>query len=105
MLRGQRVVAFAGIGDPQKFFRSLSAAGAQVVATHPFDDHYVFGAADIQPILDEAYALNAIPVTTAKDAVRLTPDQRQQVNVLTVTAEWEDAATCSTRLLDRAFKR
>ena len=36
-----------------------------------------------QPILDEAYAVDAIPVTTTKDAVRLDPDQRQQVNVLT----------------------
>src|SRR6185295_5656332 len=86
-LARQRVVAFAGIGDPQKFFRALTAAGAQVVAKRVFDDHHDFGDADIQPILDEAYDLGAIPVTTAKDAVRLSPDQRQQVNVLTVTAE------------------
>lgn len=101
-LARQRVVAFAGIGDPGKFFRSLSAAGAQVVAKRVFDDHHEFDAADIQPILDEAYELGAIPVTTAKDAVRLSPDQRQQVNVLTVTVEWQDTAALG-RLLDRAF--
>ena len=91
-LARQRVVAFAGIGDPGKFFRALSAAGAQVVARRVFDDHHDFDAADIQPILDEAYEVGAIPVTTAKDAVRLSPDQRQQVNALTVTVEWQDTA-------------
>ncbi len=101
-LARQRVVAFAGIGDPAKFFRALSAAGAQVVARRVFDDHHEFDAADIQPILDEAYELGAIPVTTAKDAVRLSPDQRQQVNVLTVTVEWEDTALLD-QLLDRAL--
>ncbi len=89
-LRGQRIVAFAGIGNPNKFLHALQAVGARVVAFHPFGDHYGYAAADIQPMLDEAYALNALPVTTVKDAMRLDPDQRQQVNVLTVKAAWED---------------
>jgi tetraacyldisaccharide 4'-kinase len=101
-LNGQRVVAFAGIGDPGKFFRTLSAAGARIVAKHVFDDHHEFDAADIQPILDEAYDLDALPVTTAKDAVRLSPDQRQQVNVLTVNVSWEDTDALD-RLLDKAL--
>lgn len=89
-LRGQRVVAFAGIGGPERFFNALQAVGARVVAFHPFADHYGYAAADIQTMLDEAYSLNALPVTTDKDAVRLDPDQRQQVNVLTVKAEWQN---------------
>lgn len=89
-LAGRRVVAFAGIGRPGKFFATLRAVGAQVVAAHPFADHYPYAPADIQPILDEAFALDALPVTTAKDAVRLPLDQRQQVNVLGVSVAWED---------------
>ena len=88
-LAGQRVVAFAGIGRPMKFFESLARLGAKVIAVHPFDDHYAFGEADIQPILDEAFQLNALPVTTEKDAVRLSPDQRQQVNVARVRLKWD----------------
>ncbi len=99
-LRGQRVVAFAGIGDPRKFFATLRDFGAQVVATHPFADHYAFDVTDVQPILDEAFSLGAIPVTTAKDAVRLAPDQRQQVNVLSVDVAWRDEAALE-QLLDR----
>jgi len=89
-LRGRKVVAFAGIGDPDKFFHTLHSVGAHILAAHPFADHHAFGGADIEPILDEAFGLDAIPVTTAKDAVRLAPDQRQQVNVLSVAVAWSD---------------
>lgn len=101
-LRGQRVVAFAGIGRPEKFFVTLRRLGAEVVAVHPFADHYPYAPADVQPILDEAYQLGAIPVTTEKDAVRLPPDQRGQVNVLSIGLAWEDEAAL-TAVLSGAF--
>jgi len=91
-LAGERVVAFAGIGHPEKFFRSLKQAGCRVIACHPFADHHPYQPTDIQPILDEAFSLGAMPLTTAKDAARLTPDQRQQVNVADLTLVWEDPA-------------
>ncbi len=103
-LRGQRVVAFAGIGGPDRFLNSLEAVGARVVAFHPFGDHYGYAAADIQPMLDEAYEVGALAVTTDKDAVRLDPDQRQQVNVLTIKAMWEDESALD-QLLDKALAR
>ena len=86
------MVAFAGLGRPEKFFNTLVGLGAVVVATHRFDDHHLFQPADIQTILDEAFALDAMPVTTEKDAMRLTPDQRQQVNVLRVAVRWQNPA-------------
>lgn len=97
-LAGQKVVAFAGIGRPAKFFAALRDVGAKVVAAHPFADHYPYAPADIQPILDEAFQLGATPVTTAKDAVRLSPDQRQQVDVLDVSVAWEDEAALEALL-------
>lgn len=103
-LKGQRVVAFAGIGVPEKFFATLNTLGARVVARHPFDDHYAFEGSDIQPILDEAFSVGAIPITTEKDAIRLPVDQRQQVNVLSVGVEWEKPEALEA-LLDKALKR
>lgn len=101
-LQGRKVVGFAGIGEPEKFFHTLIAAGAQVVAFHPYSDHYGYEGADIQTILDEAFSLDALPVTTRKDAVRLSPDQRQQVNVLSVDVEWENQTELDG-LLDSAL--
>jgi tetraacyldisaccharide 4'-kinase len=103
-LKGQRVVAFAGIGAPEKFFETLHALGARIVAAHPFEDHYAFEGSDIQPILDEAFSIGAIPITTEKDAIRLPSDQRQQVNVLSVGVEWQDPKALDA-LLDKALKR
>ncbi len=100
-LAGRPVVAFAGIGDPEKVFRMLRQVGARVVAAHPFADHHPYQGADIQPILDEAFALGAAPVTTAKDAARLPADQRQQVDVLDVAVSWHDESALDALLAAR----
>lgn len=88
-LKGRDVVAFAGIGRPEKFFETLAGLGARVVRRFAFDDHHPYVEDDIQPILDFAFETGAVPVTTEKDAARLPPDQRQQVDVVAVDIAWE----------------
>lgn len=68
------VIAFAGIGRPEKFFATVRQAGAELAATHAFPDHHAFTAADARRLLDEARALGARLVTTEKDHVRLASD-------------------------------
>jgi tetraacyldisaccharide 4'-kinase len=70
-LAGQRVLAFAGIANPNKFFASLVEAGAEVVATRAFADHHAYTDADCRAILAACAAGGLRPVTTAKDRVRL----------------------------------
>ena len=70
-LRGQRVVAFAGIGRPTKFFATLAEIGAQLVAQHEFADHHAFSAAEMAALQAQAQTLQAMLVTTRKDQVRL----------------------------------
>jgi tetraacyldisaccharide 4'-kinase len=69
---GARVVAFAGIGRPQKFFESLQACGARVVARHAFADHHHYRLAEITALQRQAEALDALLVTTEKDMVKIT---------------------------------
>jgi tetraacyldisaccharide 4'-kinase len=61
--RGRRVHALAGIGNPERFFRSLRALGVDVLE-HPFPDHYRYRAQDLQ--FPDAAAV----VMTEKDAVK-----------------------------------
>jgi len=89
-LAGQSVVAFAGIGRPEKFFRTLSDMGCKLAAAHAFADHHPYSASEIDVIVKEADAAGAIPVTTEKDAVRLPPAYRDRIQVLTIDVEWED---------------
>ncbi|CAO3416944.1 tetraacyldisaccharide 4'-kinase [Azospirillum doebereinerae] len=99
-LRGRRVLAFAGIGRPEKFFATLESLGAELAARVPFADHHPYRPAEVAALLDRAAALGALPVTTAKDAVRLPGDLRLRVRVLPVAVAWEDPGALS-RLLDR----
>ncbi len=89
-LKGQSVVAFAGIANPEKFFRTLAEAGCEIRASHAFPDHHPFGEGDIQRLKSEAGDLNAKLVTTEKDAMRLSPAALSGIVVLTISLEWED---------------
>ncbi|MBS7702272.1 tetraacyldisaccharide 4'-kinase [Chelatococcus asaccharovorans] len=73
-LRGTRVLAFAGIGRPEKFFATLRHIGAEVVGEAPFGDHRPYRPADLQALAARAAALDAQLVTTEKDAARLGDD-------------------------------
>lgn len=88
-LKDRRVVAFAGIASPDKFFTSLAEAGALVVARAPFADHHPFKESEIMPLLDQATQLDAAVVTTPKDAVRLPRELRQRVLIAGVDLEWQ----------------
>lgn len=70
-LRGHRLLAFAGIGRPEKFYAMLRDAGLDLAATRSFPDHHRFRASDLQGLTREAFRLGARLVTTAKDRVRL----------------------------------
>lgn len=89
-LHGRRVLGFAGIGRPEKFFATLAATGARVADAVAFADHHPYRPDEIMRLLEHAHALDAVPVTTAKDAVRLPPDIRDQIRVLTVTLAWNE---------------
>jgi tetraacyldisaccharide 4'-kinase len=99
-LAGHRVLAFAGIGRPEKFYASLAEAGAVVVATRSFPDHHPFSVAELRQVLADATTLDAAPVTTPKDAVRLPAGLRDAVTTIGVRLEWRDAAEIEA-LLDR----
>lgn len=100
-LNGRHVVAFAGIGRPDKFFATLGAAGAILVERISLPDHQPFHPRLFRRVINRARSLNALPVTTAKDAARLTVEQRAAVHVVDVTLAWYDPRAIEA-LLDQA---
>ncbi len=93
-----RVIAFAGIGRPEKFFATLRAEGADVVATHSFPDHAPYSEMMLNRLQREASAAGAQLVTTEKDAARLPPEIRRQILTLPVRLEAEDWSPLETLL-------
>ncbi len=90
LLPAVRVFAFAGIARPAKFHATLRDAGAVIVGRADFPDHHPFLASELQDVFDRAAALFATPVTTPKDAARLAPIEREQVQVVGVRLVWDD---------------
>jgi tetraacyldisaccharide 4'-kinase len=70
-LAGREVIAFAGIGRPEKFFDTLRALGAEVIETEAFPDHHAFSPREIAGLHARAKRRGAALITTEKDAARL----------------------------------
>ncbi|MFN3312765.1 MAG: tetraacyldisaccharide 4'-kinase [Hyphomonas sp.] len=86
------LVAFAGIGRPEKFFDSLTAAGAVLADAIPYPDHHPYSAGEIAYLQRHAGDLDAQLVTTSKDHVRLPPEARERVVAWPVTLSFGDMA-------------
>jgi len=99
-LAGRRVLAFAGIGRPEKFFRTLMDLGCDLAEAHPFADHHVFSAAEVAALKARARALGVPLVTTEKDFLRLDPEMRDDIVALPARTVFAEPAMLNA-LLDR----
>jgi tetraacyldisaccharide 4'-kinase len=92
-LRSKPVLAFAGIGDPAKFFATLRRSGIEVSVERPFADHHPFSQSEVEALLAEAGRDGLTPVTTEKDFVRLRAMPHAEAIVpLAVTLQFDDPA-------------
>lgn len=85
-----RVVAFCGLGFPQKFYLSLQDVGLELLATESFPDHYQYKNEDLLRLQKLAQKHKSILVTTRKDLVKIPTPWQEQLHVLDITIEFED---------------
>jgi tetraacyldisaccharide 4'-kinase len=97
-ISGKPVVAFTGIGRPDKFFETVSGLGCIIEAQISFADHHPFSRADIKHLHDTANKANARLLSTEKDAQRLPPSFLDEVTIISVTLEWQNEKVIDTLL-------
>ncbi|WP_439408377.1 tetraacyldisaccharide 4'-kinase [Bradyrhizobium sp. DASA03076] len=105
-LRGKPVFAFAGIGDPERFFRTLCTGGIDVARTRPFADHHMFSRDELAALTADAKAGQLTLVTTEKDLARLrgidgVPDG---IVPFKVALEFDDPARLKRLISDHLYK-
>ncbi len=86
--KDEKYLAFAGISRPEKFFATCRSQGLHLAATRSFPDHHLFTAQELVGLAQKALEQQAQLITTAKDAVRLSPAWRKRVQVLPVTLQF-----------------
>jgi tetraacyldisaccharide 4'-kinase len=107
-LAGKRVLAFAGIGDPARFFRTLGAAGIDVVRGRTFADHHRFRQSELLAMLADARTSGLTLATTEKDFARLAgggeaADFGHEIVPFKVTLKFDDGGKLRKFLSERLF--
>jgi tetraacyldisaccharide 4'-kinase len=109
LLRGKRVLAFAGIGDPARFFGTLRTSGIEVVRCRAFADHHAFTEREIEGLIAEAKREALTLATTEKDLARFwrndaLPSWAQAIVPFAVTLVFDDPALLRKFVSARLFK-
>ncbi|MEM6603692.1 MAG: tetraacyldisaccharide 4'-kinase, partial [Pseudomonadota bacterium] len=99
---GERVIAFAAIGNPDQFFDMLEAAGCHILHKEVFPDHHIFSDRIIKRLIDMAEKEGAILVTTEKDMTRINPEFYPYLRpfLIEISLSDADAMSFEEKILD-----
>ncbi|MEM9810885.1 MAG: tetraacyldisaccharide 4'-kinase [Pseudomonadota bacterium] len=95
------LLAFCGIGRPERFRASLDAEGADLVGFEAFPDHHAFKEKELEHLRDAAQKLSARLVTTEKDYVRIPPQDRDGITPICGAMTWRDGEAIIRLLEER----
>lgn len=85
-LTNKRVLAFAGIGHPQKFYKTLQENGYEVAKSIDFADHHQYTSKDIANIKELAKKEKLSIVTTEKDYIKLSNKDKKDIHCFKIRA-------------------
>jgi len=86
----KKVIAFAGIGNPENFFDLLKDDMINIIEEIKFPDHYKYSNEELENLINKKKENNCLLVTTEKDFLRIGESYRQNIDVLKIKVEFEN---------------
>lgn len=99
LLNQEKFIAFAGIGNPDKFFQSVIEAEGELVDKISFGDHYQYSDAEIRKLIDLSKSKNAKLITTEKDYTRIEDSLKDEIETLPIMLVWKEEEKLMERIL------
>lgn len=94
------VIAFAGIGRPEKFYNSLRESGFNLLETIDFPDHHQYKESELKNIIAKAQKIGADIFTTSKDYVKIPAPLQSHFKILEIEIKWENPEKLTQFILD-----
>jgi len=89
-IQNKKVIALAGIGNPENFFDQLKEKNIDLIKTYSYPDHHNFSKKELKNIIDESEKNNAVIVTTEKDHSRMNEEIKLIIKCIKVDLEIEN---------------
>ena len=85
--KNKKVIAFAGIGNPENFFNLLKDNKIDIVEEIKFPDHHKYSEETLENLINKAKENNTILLTTEKDYFRIDENYKQNINFLKIEVD------------------
>ena len=89
-IQNKKVIALAGIGNPENFFDQLKEKNIDLIKTYSYPDHHKYSKNELKNIIDESEKNNAVIVTTEKDHSRMDEEIKLIIKCIKVDLEIEN---------------
>ena len=88
--KNKKVIAFAGIGNPENFFNMLKDNNIETIEEIKFPDHYNYSKKEMENLINKTRENNAILLTTEKDYFRVNQNYKKNINYLKIAVDIEN---------------
>ena len=88
--KNNKIIAFAGIGNPDNFFNLLKDNNIDILEEISFPDHYDYSDKKLENLMKKAKEKNTVLLTTEKDYLRIDKNYRKNINYLKIKIEIEN---------------
>ena len=90
IVKNEKVIALAGIGNPENFFSLLKNYKIDIIEKISFPDHHKYSEKELEDLINQVKENNTILLTTEKDYFRISEKYKKNINYLKIKVKMEN---------------